>query len=104
MRIKIIIISGGTPPSFEILTKELNDSKFIICADSGANCLINYNITPDFIIGDLDSIDKEILKKFKKNGVKIETYKKDKDDTDTFLAMQKAIKLGANEIVFLGCI
>lgn len=63
---KAIVIGGGEAPSKELLKQEMKDSSYIICADSGANCLYKYDIIPDFILGDMDSIDKKpflILKK-----------------------------------------
>ena len=58
---KVIIISGGTPPSKELLIKEIRSDTLLIGADSGANCLYFYNIKPDLLVGDFDSIDKESI-------------------------------------------
>jgi len=58
---KVIIISGGNPPSRELLQKEITDNAFLIGADSGANCLYKYNILPDLLVGDFDSIDEKAL-------------------------------------------
>ncbi|MDP4177431.1 MAG: thiamine diphosphokinase [Bacillota bacterium] len=100
---KIIILSGGVKPSYKLLIKEINNCDLIICADSGANCLYRYNIIPDYLIGDFDSIDEQILKFFTEKQVIIERYPKEKDSTDTEIAFEKAISLGASEIIFLGC-
>lgn len=101
---KIVIVSGGTPPSYDLIKKELEDSTFLICADSGGNCLYEYNIIPNYVMGDFDSISKEALGFFENNGkCSIETYPKDKDFTDTELVLNKAIELGATEVVLLGC-
>ena len=100
---KVVIVSGGTPPSNELLYKELKTSSYLICADSGANCVYNYNLSPNFIIGDLDSIDVNALNYFKSKKVHILEYPPDKDFTDTEIAIDKAINLGADEIVLLGC-
>lgn len=100
---KAIIIAGGAPPSLELLNEELKDSAIIICADSGANCLLNYNIIPQYLLGDFDSIDKEVFNYFSKSNCHIESYPKDKDYTDTELALLKAKEIGANTIAFLGC-
>jgi len=54
-------------------------------------------------MGDFDSINEKVYNYFLKKECKIETFKKDKDYTDTKLALLKAIELGASEIVFLGC-
>ncbi|MBZ9687949.1 thiamine diphosphokinase [Clostridium estertheticum] len=100
---KVIIISGGNPPSLEFLLKEITEDTFLIGADSGANCLYDYNIEPDLLVGDFDSIDKVAFDYFKKGKCTIDIYPTEKDFTDTEIATQKAICMKPNEIVFLGC-
>jgi thiamine pyrophosphokinase len=101
---KAVILCGGTAPSKELLVKALENCQLLICADSGANCLYEYNIKPHYIIGDLDSIKEEAKDYFKKEGIVIDSYAAEKDETDSELALNKAIQLGADEIIFLGCI
>ncbi|WP_461204469.1 thiamine diphosphokinase [Clostridium sp. DL1XJH146] len=101
---KIVVFCGGECPSLDLIQRELIESKYIICADSGANCAYKCGLTPDFIIGDMDSIDDNILEFFSLNEkVKIEIYPPEKDFTDTELALNRAIDLGADEIAFIGC-
>lgn len=100
---KAVIISGGSPPTKALLEEELKECSYLICADSGADCLYKYNIMPDYLIGDFDSIDKSVFDYFFTSNIAIEKYPKDKDFTDTKLALFKARKLGADEIIFLGC-
>lgn len=100
---KVIIISGGNPPSKELLTSEITEGAFLIAADSGANCLYDYNIEPDLLLGDFDSIDIEVLDYFKKCNCTIDIYPTEKDFTDTEIAVKKALFMKPNEIVFLGC-
>ncbi|GCD09509.1 thiamine diphosphokinase [Clostridium tagluense] len=101
---KVIIISGGNPPSKEFITKEITEDTFLIGADSGANCLYDYNIEPHLLVGDFDSIDKGAFEYFKKGKCIIDIYPAEKDFTDTEIAAQKALCMKPNEIVFLGCI
>lgn len=100
---KVIIIAGGNPPSEGLLKKEITSDTFLIGADSGANCLYNYNIDPDLLVGDFDSIDKKALDYFKKNNCILDVYPTEKDFTDTEIAVKKALCMEPNEIVFLGC-
>lgn len=100
---KVTIISGGKEPSKELLMKELKDSSFIVCADSGANCLYKYHIEPNILLGDFDSINKEALEYYKNNCHNVLKYPSEKDFTDTELALFEALKLNVNEVVFLGC-
>ena len=100
---KVIIISGGAPPSKKLLTKEITKDTFLIGADSGANCLYNYNIKPDLLVGDFDSIDRKILDYYKKSNCTMDIYPAEKDFTDTEIAVRKAIDMKPTEIVLLGC-
>jgi thiamine pyrophosphokinase len=100
---KVVIISGGNPPTIGMLKEELMESSVLICADSGANCLFQYDIIPDYLIGDFDSIKPEALKHFYRSKSSVEKYPVEKDDTDTQLALLKAVELNATTIVFLGC-
>ncbi|MGH4122308.1 MAG: thiamine diphosphokinase [Clostridium sp.] len=100
---KVIIISGGNPPPLEFILKEITEDTFLIGADSGANCLYDYNIEPDLLVGDFDSIDKVAFDYFKKGKCIIDIYPTEKDFTDTEIAVKKALCMKPNEIVFLGC-
>lgn len=51
-----LIICNGEMPSQKLLVPLLKKKPFIICADGGANKARAFNILPNFIIGDLDSI------------------------------------------------
>jgi len=101
---KAIIVAGGTPPSKNLLNKEITPKSIIIAADSGANCLWKYKITPDYLIGDFDSIDNQILQSWINKNVPIERHPQNKDATDGQLALKKAVVLDTKEIVFLGCL
>ncbi|GAA0121491.1 MAG: thiamine diphosphokinase [Clostridium argentinense] len=99
---KIAIVSGGKAPSKEILESYIEKGYEIIAADSGANCLYQYGITPKILLGDFDSIDKKVLNYFKEK-TEILTVPSEKDFTDTDLALNIAIEHKSEEVVFLGC-
>lgn len=101
---KTLVVCGGTAPSFDMLKAEIEDSDSIICADSGGNYLYKHKIIPDYLIGDFDSINPMALEYFSiSSKCNITKYPKDKDFTDAYLALQKAIEIGSDKIVFLGC-
>jgi thiamine pyrophosphokinase len=100
---KAIILAGGKPPKKELLEREMTEPYVLICADSGANCLYDYRIVPDYLIGDFDSIEKSAFDYFNKSSCIIEKFPVEKDETDAQLALNKAFSLKASRIVFLGC-
>lgn len=76
------------------------DYDYVIAADSGLSYADRIGITPDLILGDYDSVDHGLLDKYK--NIHIETYPKEKDYTDTHIAIISAIKNGADKIHILG--
>jgi thiamine pyrophosphokinase len=103
---KGIAIIGGECPQKEKLQKIIHannplQSVQIIAADSGLIPLEEAGIVPDFIVGDMDSLDNlERLEKYPKE--KIIQYRKDKDYTDTELALELLMQNGCDEVWIIG--
>lgn len=74
---------------------------YIIAADGGANHLKSLGITPDEIMGDLDSINEEIIDEYKKNKVVFKKFKAEKNETDSELCLLRAVELNADEVDFV---
>lgn len=100
---KALIISGGKPPSKELIYEELKSSSLLLAVDSGANALYNLGIAPDLILGDFDSINKEVLEYYKAKDADIVKYPPEKDLTDSEIAINVLIERNYHEIVLLGC-
>ncbi|VFB16234.1 Thiamine pyrophosphokinase [Urinicoccus massiliensis] len=98
---KVAIVSGGQAPPKEFL-QQYRDW-YIIAADSGVHCLLEAGIDPQQVIGDLDSIDSQDLKILEDKGIKIKSFPKEKDETDTHLCLLEAIRLQAESIHILAC-
>ena len=99
---RVVIVGGGDPPSKELLNQYINEESIIIAADGGANVLLKNEIHPDYLLGDFDSIDEKAYAETS-NRSKTIRFPKEKDYTDSHIAFNKAIELGATEIIFLGC-
>ena len=99
---KVAIVTGGKPPSENLLRKYLEKVDFIIAADKGSECLYNYNIIPDLLLGDFDSTKKEILDDLKSKVKEVIKFPPEKDYTDTEIAIIEAIKRGAGKIYLFG--
>lgn len=100
----IAIVSGGTPPTEKLLKNYLKRVDFIIAADKGSECLYNYNIIPDLLLGDFDSVRKEILDNMKLQTKEVLEFPPEKDYTDTEIAIIEAIKRGAKKVYLFGAI
>ncbi len=84
--------------------REKHDYKLLVAADGGANYLYRIGLRPDVIIGDLDSIEEDILSYYLELGVVVNKYPTDKDKTDSCLALEYAIGDGMDEVVIWGAI
>jgi thiamine pyrophosphokinase len=98
---KCIILANGKHPQKSVIQflRKKNYSS-LICADGGANSANKLKIIPDFIIGDLDSINELTLNKFK-SASKIIRIKR-QNDTDVEKCLKFAIKKKYNEAALLG--
>ena len=99
---RVLIISGGIKPSNETIIKYIEKNDVIIGVDKGCNYLIEINKTPNYMVGDFDSIDNEKLKILEESKVTKYQYETEKDYTDSELAFILAFELGATEISFVG--
>ncbi|HUQ85764.1 MAG TPA: thiamine diphosphokinase [Candidatus Limnocylindrales bacterium] len=97
-----VIFTGGILVKGHAVQKVLAHFDRIIAVDSGASHCYKFKLDPDYIVGDLDSIDKNSLKKFEKLGSKIVRFPEEKDFTDTELGIDLAIKNDATQISILG--
>lgn len=95
---KALIIAYGRLNSCQYLLQEAASSDVVICADGGLEHAARCGITPDYMIGDFDSVSKTTLENFRTSGVASIIYPPEKDYTDTEICMNKAIELGADEI------
>lgn len=95
----ISIIGNGEDWNSTKIKDYCKSSDFIIAADNGLSVLDELNITPDLIIGDLDSVPENVLIKYKK--IPLEKYAREKDLTDSEISLQKAISLKPKKISLL---
>ena len=78
-------------------------SDYILGVDKGLQFCYEYDIRPDYIVGDFDSLPGEILERYRQEGeIPIRTYNPVKDATDTKIALDKALEEGSTEIWILG--
>lgn len=99
---RAVIVSGGNPPSKELLFSYLKEGDFVIGVDKGCDALYQYKIMPNLILGDFDSANRDVIEYFILNNVKKLKFNFDKDYTDTDLGFRKAIENGADEILLFG--
>ncbi len=97
---KAVVITGGFVPSFDQVKDELDQASLIIAADSGLHALHLWGILPDLLVGDFDSVRREVYELYPSvEKVASSPYK---DYSDTELALVEAQQRGAKELVLIG--
>lgn len=100
----LIVTGGETNKNF--IEEHLNHNKYdiIIAVDKGLEIFDTCGIKPQYIVGDFDSIDKNILIKYEKENLEIIRLNPEKDLTDTHSAIELAINKGGTDITIIGAI
>ena len=101
---RIIIFANGDLPDLNKARSLLHADDFIICADGGARHALDLDLTPNLVIGDMDSIQNDQWQKLQTLGVPVELFPRDKDETDLELAINRAIELEPHEIVIVAAL
>lgn len=98
---RTIIIANGHLPNPARARRRVRPGDQIICADGGVHHARVMGLTPDVVVGDLDSLDPDLRIQLEAAGVRFEVHPARKDETDFELALRLAIAEGAAEIEIL---
>jgi len=96
MKMEKALVVGNRPLSSKVI--ELAKNSLIVAADAGADRLLKFNIVPDWVIGDLDSISERTITKLEDWTI----TNKDIQKTDLEKAVDYAFEKGVKEIVIVG--
>lgn len=98
---KVVIFANGICKNPGESLKYITPGDCIICADGGTEYALQLGLTPDLVIGDLDSISAQTLQAMREKGVEIRRYPRAKGQTDLELALAEAIRRPEKEILIL---
>lgn len=94
----IIIVADGTFPEHPIPLGYLKNADVIVCCDGSAESVVNAGLIPDAIVGDMDSINDNLVKKFADR-----VYKDENQETnDLTKAVLWCHKSGYNNLIIVG--
>ena len=99
----VLICGGEINDEFSLVCLQQITPDCIIGVDKGLEFCYRNHVIPDWILGDFDSISKEVIDWYREQQeIPIRQYKPEKDDTDARLGMELALKLGSDKIFLLG--
>ncbi|NLL42011.1 MAG: thiamine diphosphokinase [Firmicutes bacterium] len=95
----LILASGEDIPH---APPHLAGDALVICADGGAALAKAWELTPEIIIGDQDSIDQVTKEYWQARGIPFQRVPARKDETDLDLAVEYARQMGTASLTIVG--
>ena len=102
MNKKVAIIASGNIQNFSVIKEKTHNYRTIIAADGGLIHCKKMDITPDLIVGDMDSAPTELLEEYSQ--VEIRRCSPDKDETDLELAIEAALSYNPEKVTIFGAL
>ena len=98
---KACIITGGNlSESYVKNQRSRIQDAMLIVVDGALELTHRLGMVPDYIVGDFDTVNQELLSYYDANSIL--RHVPEKDQTDTELAIETAMRQGCREIVFWG--
>lgn len=101
---KTVIVSGGMlEEEFVLPILKSEETEFVIGVDKGLEFLYKHEIKPDYIVGDFDSVSRELVDYYREElNVPIREFNPVKDASDTEIALRLCLGLNRKSILILG--
>lgn len=100
---RALIVLGGDAPGKALLESCAACAEVTIAADKGLEAFAAASLKPDFLLGDMDSVDPDTLARGW-DGTDMQRLPCEKDDTDGGHALDAALSRGADHITILGAL
>ena len=94
----VVILANGAFPQKENALSYLRKADRLVCCDGATNKAIAHGLTPDFIVGDLDSLSPELKERFSDRIVHIA----EQESNDLSKSFAFCLSKGWKNIVILG--
>jgi thiamine pyrophosphokinase len=96
----IVLTNGDPVPRSSI--EALPAGAFVVAADAGLHLAAPLGLDVDLVVGDLDSVDPDLLAATEARGATVDRHPVDKDRTDLALALDAAVAAGVRRITVVG--
>lgn len=99
---RAVLFSAGPVEDYSRVRALLGAPDLVICADGGIRHALALGLTPDLALGDFDSAGPALVAEMEARGIPVQRVPVEKDQTDTHIAVEEAVRRGAREIVLVG--
>ena len=101
---RAIVFINGLIDDYAPLKAWITAGDYLVGADGGTRHCLALGYRPHVVVGDLDSLDEDIVAQLQTQGAIIDRYPAAKNHTDLELAIMRAIDDGCTEIVLMGAL
>ncbi len=98
---EVLVLAGGEPVE-GASTPPLPSADWVIAADSGLAVAATLGLDVDLVVGDMDSVDAELLAEAERAGARVERHPRAKDATDLALALDAALEAAPARVTVVG--
>lgn len=103
MKTCLIVTGGQIQMDFAGPFLEKQAVDLVVAVDGGLEWVKKLGLIPDAVVGDFDTVDPQVLKEYRQlPNIRWEVHKPEKNETDTELAIDTAIHMGAGHLILLG--
>jgi thiamine pyrophosphokinase len=95
----LLVCAAQVNGSCTLVARLAPNYDLVIAVDGGGDICLEGGVTPDVLVGDLDSARSDTVDTLLARGVPVQRYPAEKDATDLQLAIGEARRQGAGEIV-----
>jgi len=99
--VKGVLFVGGAGPDPGAVADDLAEAGLVAAADAGLERALAMSVTPDFVLGDFDSLaDTSLLERFPAD--RVLRFPTDKDETDAEIGMRLLAARGCDDVTIAG--
>ncbi len=95
-----VIFANGECNNYNALKTIVTSDAYLIGVDGGTNHIFRAGLTPNIVVGDMDSIEPQFWASLKEQEIPTILHPVDKDQSDLELAIELSLSLNPSEIVF----
>lgn len=102
---KCVIIGAGACDTRRLRERlAVNDGDLCIAADGGMDHLSEIGLTPDIVLGDMDSLENEDVIRSQRADFCVKRLPAEKDDTDMLAAIKEGLAAGYRQFELYGAL
>jgi len=101
---RAVIFVNGEQADLEGMLGFLHPEDYLVAADGGLRHFFSLNLSPDLLIGDLDSVSVDDVVRVEQSGGRVIQFPIHKNETDLELALQAVIEQGCQSIWIMGAL